>query len=139
MRLLHTRELRFEEFFDDIIPMYSTLSHRWTDEVSYHEFLYLSRSEWQGGTVLAPMMVIDDARKDSAGFRKIMDFRNLASLKGYLWIWADTVCIDKSSSAELSEAINSMYEWYKDAAICIVYLSDVSVTASTTAGTMPNA
>ncbi|KAK1622849.1 hypothetical protein BDP81DRAFT_440360 [Colletotrichum phormii] len=42
------------------------------------------------------------------------------------WIWIDTCCIDKSSSAELSEAINSMFEWYKRAAACYVYLYDVS-------------
>ncbi|RYP03915.1 hypothetical protein DL765_010366 [Monosporascus sp. GIB2] len=35
-------------------------------------------------------------------------------------------CIDKSSSAELSEAINSMFKWYEKAAVCYAYLSDVS-------------
>src|ERR1700730_14524253 len=38
----------------------------------------------------------------------------------------DTCCIDKSSSAELSEAINSMYQWYKRASVCYAYLSDVA-------------
>ncbi|KAF2185934.1 HET-domain-containing protein, partial [Zopfia rhizophila CBS 207.26] len=42
----------------------------------------------------------------------------------------DPVCIDKSSSAELSEAINSMFRWYHDAAKCYVYLSDVSIGGS---------
>ncbi|KAI0772436.1 hypothetical protein BD413DRAFT_545420 [Trametes elegans] len=41
------------------------------------------------------------------------------------WIWIDTCCIDKASSAELSEAINSMFAWYRDAQVCIVYLADV--------------
>ena len=41
----------------------------------------------------------------------------------------DTCCIDKGSSAELSEAINSMYAWYSNAAICYVYLDDVLATA----------
>jgi hypothetical protein len=27
------------------------------------------------------------------------------------WAWIDTCCIDKSSSAELTEAINSMFTW----------------------------
>lgn len=40
-------------------------------------------------------------------------------------VWIDTCCIDKRSSADLSEAINSMYRWHKDAATCIAYLSDV--------------
>src|SRR5215469_13378033 len=39
----------------------------------------------------------------------------------------DRVCIDKTSSAELTEAINSMYQWYKNSKICYVYLSDVRV------------
>ena len=40
----------------------------------------------------------------------------------------DTCCIDKTSSAELSEAINSMYAWYCDLAVCYVYMSDVDVS-----------
>ena len=39
--------------------------------------------------------------------------------------WVDTCCIDKKSSAELSEAINSMYRWYSQAHVCLVYLADV--------------
>ncbi|THU97105.1 hypothetical protein K435DRAFT_857909 [Dendrothele bispora CBS 962.96] len=35
-------------------------------------------------------------------------------------------CINKESSAELSEALNSMYQYYEDAEVCYVYLSDVS-------------
>lgn len=34
-------------------------------------------------------------------------------------------CIDKTSTAELSEAINSMFRWYGKAAVCYAYLSDV--------------
>lgn len=41
---------------------------------------------------------------------------------------SDTCCIDKSSSAELSEAINPMYQWYKSAVMCYVYLSTVEAT-----------
>jgi hypothetical protein len=40
--------------------------------------------------------------------------------------WIDTCCIDKSSSAELSEAINSMFKWYNDAEVCYAFLSDVN-------------
>ncbi|EJF57896.1 HET-domain-containing protein, partial [Dichomitus squalens LYAD-421 SS1] len=41
------------------------------------------------------------------------------------YIWIDSCCIDKASSSELSEAINSMYMWYGDSAICYAYLADV--------------
>ena len=48
-----------------------------------------------------------------------------ARLHGFDFVWLDSCCIDKTSSAELSEAINSMYEWYELAAICFVHLADV--------------
>jgi hypothetical protein len=48
-----------------------------------------------------------------------------AEADGFKWVWIDTCCIDKSSSAELSEAINSMYAWYARAAVCYAYLQDV--------------
>jgi hypothetical protein len=38
---------------------------------------------------------------------------------------ADLCCIDKKSSTELSEAINSMYRWYQKASECYAYLNDV--------------
>ncbi|KAI0332170.1 hypothetical protein GY45DRAFT_1274344 [Cubamyces sp. BRFM 1775] len=57
---------------------------------------------------------------------KIRGFCVYAREAGYDLAWADMCCIDKSSSAELSEAINSMYEWYRLANVCYVYLADVS-------------
>jgi hypothetical protein len=42
----------------------------------------------------------------------------------YRWVWVDTYCINKESSAELSEAINSMYRWYRQAGLCYNYLDD---------------
>ena len=42
------------------------------------------------------------------------------------YLWVDTCCIDKTSSAELSEAINSMCSWYRNSSRCIVYLEDVT-------------
>lgn len=47
---------------------------------------------------------------------------------GYVWI--DTCCIDKSSSTELSESINSMYRWYQKSALCYAYLEDVTSISS---------
>jgi hypothetical protein len=59
------------------------------------------------------------------GFCKIKGCADEALSHGYQWIWDDTCCIDKTSSAELSEAINSMFALYRDAAVCYVYLADV--------------
>jgi len=49
----------------------------------------------------------------------------LALRENLEWAWIDSCCIDKTSSSELSEAINSMFRWYRDAEICYAYLSDV--------------
>ena len=61
---------------------------------------------------------------------KIFNACKQAERDGFEYIWIDTCCIDKSSSAELSEAINSMYRWYQESAYCYVYLSDVSIDQS---------
>jgi len=113
MRLLNTTTLEFQEFFDNNIPSYAILSHRWetgsngqSEEVSYKQFL---RGD----------------RRYSRGFQKINRFCALAMDRGYQWAWVDTCCIDKRSSAELSEAINAMFKWYKRSAVCFAYLSDV--------------
>ncbi|KAK8090077.1 hypothetical protein PG997_005038 [Apiospora hydei] len=59
------------------------------------------------------------------GARKVRKSAEQAFFDGLDWIWIDTLCIDKSSSAELSEAINSMFKWYNCSALCYAYLFDV--------------
>lgn len=39
-------------------------------------------------------------------------------------LWLDTVCIDKKNLTEFSAAINSMWQWYKQAEACFAYLED---------------
>lgn len=69
---------------------------------------------------------IEKGRADQRlGFRKIVGCCDQANIDGFDYVWIDTCCIDKTSSAELSEAINSMFNWYGDAEICYAYLSDV--------------
>lgn len=109
MRLLRTADLVFEEVEDEDAKPYAILSHRWLrkqDEVTFQEICMRS------GTF-------------KPGYRKIVDFISEAESHGFKYVWVDTCCIDKSSSAELSEAINSMYFWYKNSAVCYVYLSDI--------------
>ncbi|KIJ69775.1 hypothetical protein HYDPIDRAFT_77224, partial [Hydnomerulius pinastri MD-312] len=62
----------------------------------------------------------------SPGSVKLQGFCRIAKQRGFLWCWSDTCCIDKSSSAELQESINSMFSWYRNSALTIVYLVDVS-------------
>lgn len=64
------------------------------------------------------------------GAKKIKYASSHCQAEGFRYIWIDTCCIDKSSSAELSEAINSMYEWYACSIVCYAYLEDVESALS---------
>ncbi|KAJ9149779.1 HET-domain-containing protein [Pleurostoma richardsiae] len=106
MRLLNVDTFKLEDFYDQDIPRYAILSHTWTkDEVTFQEFPTLARND--------PRLAKADGCCSRAGRDRIP------------YVWIDTFCIDKSSSAELSEAINSMYRWYRQSEICYVYLTDV--------------
>ncbi|OTA85988.1 hypothetical protein M434DRAFT_58797, partial [Hypoxylon sp. CO27-5] len=111
MRLLNTINGDMVEFFDESIPSkYAVLSHRWgDDEVSYHD--WLARSS-------RPEL------RDRHGFKKIQSCCEQARKEHIDWVWIDTCCIDKTSSQELSEAINSMFRWYRKSTICYAYLFD---------------
>ncbi|CZR54510.1 related to HET domain protein [Phialocephala subalpina] len=112
MRLLNATTFKLEEFFDENFPQYAILSHRWqADEVSLQDI--------QKGTA-----------KEKAGFVKVKLICEEAVRRKLQYVWVDTCCIDKSSSAELSEAINSMYRWYKNAVFCCVFLFDVQSGSS---------
>jgi hypothetical protein len=89
-------------------PRYAILSHCWDAE----EVLF------------SDLCNIEEARK-KRGFRKVEKACEQAARDDFEFIWVDTTCIDKSSSAELSEAINSMFAWYRRASICYAYLADV--------------
>lgn len=62
-----------------------------------------------------------NSAKDKAGYKKIRETCKQACDDCLDFVWIDTCCIDQNSSAELSEAINSMYSWYQRAAICYGY------------------
>ncbi len=69
-------------------------------------------------------------RQQAEGYLKIRFCADQAWRDGLQFCWVDTCCIDKSSSAELQEAINSMFHWYRNAERCYVYLADVSAPSS---------
>nr|OQO32604.1 hypothetical protein B0A51_00168 [Rachicladosporium sp. CCFEE 5018] len=107
MRLLN---LNFELCdFDDSPPPYAILSHTWSenneDEVSYHDLRYGTKKS----------------------LLKLELCRDWTKAKGFEYFWIDTCCIDKRNDAEISYAIRSMWRWYSEAAICFVYLSDLSM------------
>ncbi|KAH0437643.1 het domain containing protein [Colletotrichum camelliae] len=115
MRLIHTTTLHLEEFFESERPKYAILSHTWgQDEVGFQEWL-----EWQNGD--ATQRTRTEAK---SGFQKIKNTCRVAREQGVEYAWVDSNCIDKKSSAELSEAINSMFAWYRDSTTCLVHLED---------------
>ena len=115
MRLLRRSkpgEFSFSKNFvgNDIIPPYAILSHTWgadTTEVTFEDL--------RNGT-----------GKEKPGYEKIRFCGEQARQDGLQYFWVDTCCINKANYTELSQTINSMFRWYRDATRCYVYLSDVS-------------
>ena len=118
--LMETRErvdcrAKVLELRDDEVTEYAILSHRWGEqEVAYDEIVELANMNKEKR----------DEIRQRDGYQKILDSCKQAEKDGYEWLWVDTCCIDKRSSAELSEAINSMYRWYENAQVCYAYLHD---------------
>jgi hypothetical protein len=113
LRLEADCDFSLVESVDSRIPRYAILSHTWGAD--HEEVTLRDLTEGTG--------------KNKAGYRKLTFCGKQAAKDGLQYFWVDTCCIDKSSSAELSEAINSMFWWYYNAVKCYVYLSDVSVGA----------
>ncbi|KAH6847019.1 putative ankyrin repeat-containing protein [Chaetomium sp. MPI-CAGE-AT-0009] len=106
MRLLNTTTRKLEAFSTP--PLYAILSHRWSaEEVTFQDI--------QDG----------NAELKETAYAKILHTCSIAAAGGIDYVWIDTCCIDKTSSAELSEAINSMCRWYREAVVCYAYLADV--------------
>lgn len=112
MRLLRLEDdggFSLVEFFGSDIPRYAILSHTWGAD--HEEVTFKDLTEGKG--------------ESKPGYRKLTFCRNQAAIDNLQYFWVDTCCIDKSSSSELSEAINSMFSWYHESTICYAYLSDV--------------
>jgi hypothetical protein len=109
MRLLNVHSLKFAEFSDKKRPAYAIASHRWEE----HEATFAD--------------VRDTQNTPSLGYQKIRNFAEYVKnhVSGVDWLWIDTCCINKDSAAELSKAINLMFEWYQQADVCLAYLRDV--------------
>ena len=115
MRLLVSNEdngFDVKSFSEQNVPPYAILSHTWSsderDEVKLQD-------------------IKDGTGSQKTGSQKLLFCREQAKHDGLQYFWVDTCCIDQTNLVELSEAINSMFRWYKKAAKCYVYLLDVSV------------
>ncbi|KAL2208302.1 HET-domain-containing protein [Sarocladium strictum] len=116
MRLINVHSYQLKDFFTEQLPKYAILSHTWGDgEVTYQD-----------------MTAAGATAQMKRGFKKIAYTCAQARKNGLEWAWVDTCCIDKTSSAELSEAINSMFAWYKTSARCYAYILDHHVGQTNT-------
>lgn len=115
MRLLNVESFELVEFLRDDEPQYAIASHRWGDR----EATFLE--------------VRNGVNTHTTGYQKVVNFAEYVKTKvpSVKWLWIDTCCINKESAAELSEAINLMFEWYKRAEICLGYLGDVETIDDT--------
>ncbi len=89
---------------------YAALSHVWdTHEQSFQDVRKIQKRCERNGTNPRVLMRT-----------KIKMCCVLAESHGYKWVWIDTRCIDKTSSAEFSEAINAigMFRYYAVARVC---------------------
>lgn len=129
MRLLRVSDFKLQSFVDEECPPYAILSHTWgREEISLQELqlaktisLLYSTRDW-----LAKEIICDGLHYPQ-GCLKIAGCALQAERDSFDYIWCDTCCIDKTNSTELSEAINSMYNWYRGR-LCYVYLADISVS-----------
>ncbi|KAJ2894663.1 hypothetical protein MKZ38_007321 [Zalerion maritima] len=119
MRLINTTSHELETFFSSP-PSYAILSHTWVDgqEVTYQDMLLLSSPSSSNQKTATEHV------SSRSGYKKIIKTCDLAKSRGLTYAWVDTCCIDKTSSAELTESINSMFAWYRGANVCIAFLPD---------------
>ncbi|RPD72437.1 HET-domain-containing protein [Lentinus tigrinus ALCF2SS1-7] len=106
---------------------YAALSHMWSKdplvpELSFHD---LRRIQEQVRAAREKDPTVPEDAVLARASPKICSACAYARDDGIGLLWADTCCIDKSSSAELGEAINSMYSWYSSSTVCYVFLHDV--------------
>ena len=102
-----------KDFIGDDVPLYAILSHTWgadSEEVTFKD-------------------LTDGTGKSKLGYEKIRFCGKQAGRNRLRYFWVDTCCIDKTSSAELSEAINSMFQWYAHSRVCYVYLEDFTLSS----------
>jgi hypothetical protein len=115
MRLLNTRTLKLRTFVPTEVPDYAILSHRWEKlgEVTFKDITE------------CPISDMNSPARLLRGFSKVEGACKLATKDRYDWIWIDSCCIDKESSADVEKAINSMWTYYTKSNVCYVYMADI--------------
>ncbi|PMD41922.1 HET-domain-containing protein [Hyaloscypha variabilis F] len=107
MWLIDTKTLKLKYVTNPEDERYAIFSHTWgSDEVTFED------------------MKNPAVAQGKLGYQKILKTCKRAEARGLFYAWVDTCCIDKSSSAELSESINSMFWWYSLSVVCFAWLED---------------
>ncbi|KAF3004593.1 hypothetical protein E8E14_006516 [Neopestalotiopsis sp. 37M] len=130
MRLIDTK--RFLDQDDDFLvdkerigdKPYAILSHTWGRQMKE------GTSSWGGEDdeiLFADVGHKDTSEKKPDAWRKIEKACQAAQKQGCDYLWVDTCCFNKESSAELDESINAMFAWYQQSKVCLVYLADFQV------------
>ena len=136
MWLLSTERAELHYFNEpgDVPGGYAILSHVWGEnEQSFQGTQELriscanSAIDLASRNVFGPVMSSNPRDHSSP---KVRQSCIVAERYGYKWIWNDTCCIDKTSSTELTEAINTMFRYYELSQMCFAYLADVSSASS---------
>ncbi|KAK3357950.1 hypothetical protein B0T25DRAFT_540613 [Lasiosphaeria hispida] len=154
MRLINLKTLKLEAFEGHDVPEYAILSHMWTDEeISYQDYVWLDEFREDVADGLVDEMPRKMRKKlhakyatltRKAGYVKIQRYieccrngqdheRKQGKAPSFNHAWVDTCCINRESSAEVAEAVNSVWAYYADTAACIAFLGDVGGSE------MPNA
>jgi hypothetical protein len=116
MRLLHTTTLRPRWFAGEKKPQYAILSHTWYNQDQEVTFADIATCQ--------NIRDIPQHVKLKKGFQKLLNITRTAAAEGYEYVWIDSCCINKESSTELQEAINSMWKWYQWSSRCYIFLED---------------
>jgi Heterokaryon incompatibility protein (HET) len=106
---------------------YAVLSHRWCASEPSLEDAMTHVSEWLPGHLSLASEASAVETHPDPGVQKLVMFCKTARSLGCRLAWMDTCCIDKTSSAEYEESINSMYSWYRRAHVCIVHFAQTGL------------
>ncbi|KAK3656386.1 hypothetical protein LTR56_003088 [Elasticomyces elasticus] len=120
LRLINVRTLRLKQVHGKA-PQYAIMSHTWGEEE-------ISFQEWENGGSAVTL---------KEGYLKVVNACKQAERDGFEWLWADSVCIDKTNNSELAESIQCMYAWYHNAEVCYALLSDVDGAQTLTGSVEP--
>ena len=127
MHLIDIHKMEMHNFAGKEVPPYAILSHRWEDgELTFQDFHAGDRKESSGYRKLFNFCRYMREQKRSYRSFPRRDKNDKTKPEKLNYIWIDTCCIDKTNNTVYSEALNSMFHYYRNAIICIAYLFDVN-------------